>query len=73
MAAVLTDKIEMYKQYVFDVETVEDLAKLPTLERGGTDELAYITEPIKQGSTALVGSTSEVYRLNSSGVWAKFL
>ena len=71
MAAVLTNKIETYKQYEFDVDTAADISKLPTTEAGGSDELAYITEPIKQGSTAFVIATSEVYKLNGSGQWVK--
>lgn len=69
MAATLTNKIDMYKQYEFVVDTAEDLADLPTTEEGGSGDLAYISEPIKPGSTAFVIATSAVYMLDGSGEW----
>lgn len=69
MAAFLTDKKETYKNYEFTVDTVADISSLPTTSAGGSNELAYITDPIKPGSTAFVIATSAVYMLNGSGEW----
>lgn len=71
MAATLTNKIEMYKQYEFVCDTATDLSDLPTTSTGGSGTLSYITEPIKPGSTALVIATTKVYMLNSSDEWVE--
>lgn len=68
MAAVLTNKNEMYKQAEFTVDTVDDISKLPTLTTGGTDELHYV-EAVKQGSTAFVIANSAVYILSGDNIW----
>lgn len=72
MAAVLTNKVELYNTAEFDLDTPADLSKLPTQTTGGTGELSYVG-PIRQGSFAVIGSTGEVYRLDGdSNTWKKF-
>ena len=63
MAAVLTNKVELYNTAEFDLDTPADISKLPTQTTGGTGELSYVG-PIRQGSFAVIGSTGEVYRLD---------
>lgn len=68
MAAVLTNKVEMYNQAEFTVDAVADISKLPTTTTGGTDELSYMG-PVKMGSTAFVIANSAVYILSGDNIW----
>ena len=68
MAAVLTNKVEMYNQAEFTLSTASDISKLPTLTTGGSDELSYMG-PVKMGSTAFVIATSSVYMLDEDNTW----
>ena len=70
MAAVLTNKVDMYNQAEFTVDAVADISKLPTTTTGGTDELSYMG-PVKMGSTAFVIATSSVYMLGSNDEWTE--
>lgn len=69
MAAILTNKSDIYGIYEFTVDAVADISKLPTTTEGGADELAYIDHGVRQGSTAFVIATSAVYMLDGTGTW----
>lgn len=72
MAATITDKKELYKQYEFHCGSLSDISDLPTTTTGGSGSLAYITEPIKPGSTAIIQDIKKVYMLNDNGEWEEF-
>lgn len=57
----------------FAVDSVDEIAKLPTMERGATDEFASIPgmdSPVPMGSQVIVGNESgevKIYMLFSFG------